>query len=241
MYYRVRLTTKVNHKKLKKGSGIIAIETDDYKKSEILAIKKKGYTVLGYLSVGTIEKERPWYKEYKKFALKRLKDWPNECYADCREEEWQDFLYKRAKDLKKKGVDGLWCDNLDVYEYYKSDDMLISLIAILQHLRTEFPYIMVNGGKKFFEKAPHIDTLVDGITQEEVFSQILNYSGKGKFGKQSKDESKKYKAYMKGLKKAGVDTFLLEYTTDSELKKKIKDFVKTYELTGWCISGKVNL
>lgn len=241
MYYRVRLTTKVNHKKLKKGSGIIAIETDDYSKSEILAIKKKGYTVLGYLSVGTIEKERPWYKECKRFALKRLEDWPNECYADCREDGWMAFLYRRANDLKRKGVDGLWCDNLDVYEYYKSEDMLMSLIEILKTFKAMFSYVMVNGGKKFFEEAPHIDVLVDGVTQEEVFSRITNYSGKGKFGKQFKEESKKYKAYMKELHKIGVDTFLLEYTTDSELKKKIKDFVKTYDLTGWCISRKVNL
>ena len=67
MSYKVNLTTKINPKKLKEGTGIIAIESDDYTEKQIEAIKAKGYKVLAYLSIGTIEEERPWFKQFEKY------------------------------------------------------------------------------------------------------------------------------------------------------------------------------
>ena len=58
MNYKVCLTTKINSSKIKKGSGILVVEPDDYKDLEIKELKAKGYKVLAYLSVGTIERER---------------------------------------------------------------------------------------------------------------------------------------------------------------------------------------
>ena len=72
MKYIVSLSSHINHKKLDKGNGIIVIEGDDYSDGEIKAIKKKGYTLLGYLSIGTIEKERPFYKRFKKYKKKNI-------------------------------------------------------------------------------------------------------------------------------------------------------------------------
>ena len=84
MNYKVYLSTKVNPTKLAKGSGIIVLEPGDYTKVDIQNIRKKGYKVLAYLSVGTIEKERSWFKKYEQYKLKRLGDWPNEYYIDVR-------------------------------------------------------------------------------------------------------------------------------------------------------------
>lgn len=58
MTYKVYLTAKINPKTLKKGSGIIVLEPEDYTIDQIKVIKAKGYKVLAYLSIGTIEKER---------------------------------------------------------------------------------------------------------------------------------------------------------------------------------------
>lgn len=229
MNYRVCLTTKVNPKTLKKGSGIMVLEPDDYTKTAIAKIKTKGYKVLGYISVGTLEKERPWYKKYKHLALKTLEDWPKECYVDVREKEWRDFLVSRAKDIKAKGFNGWWGDNLDVYEYYKSGKMFASLQASLSRIKKLGGYIMVNGGSEFFDYAlDHKRKIswVDGVTQEEVFSLITSYSGKGKFSKQKKSQREFYQKLLKRLKKAGKDIFLLEYATNKTLKATIRTYCK---------------
>jgi len=242
--YKVNLSTKVNPAKLAAGTGIIVIEPDDYTDAQIKAIKAKGYKVLAYLSVGTIEKERSWYNKYKKYGLKKLEDWPNEVYADVRKTNWRAFLVSRAKQLKKRGFDGFWCDNLDVYEYYKSEKMFAACKAVLKQIK-QLGYVMVNGGSEFWDvamdKKVNLSSIVNGVTQEEVFSLIKKYSGKGTFGLQKASESKFYQGLLKKLLKHRVQTFLLEYTRNEVVKNKIRNFCKTYKMTGYYISGDVNL
>ena len=247
MYYGCYLSTKIKAKDLKqrKETGMIVIEPDDYTSAEVKAIKAKGYIVLAYLSVGTLEKEREWYPRFKRYRLKQLEDWHNEWYIDIRRVEWLNFLVSRAKALRKKGYDGLWCDNLDVYEYNKSKSMYTACIDTLIKLKNTGGYIMVNGGSELFDtamdKGSEISVIVNGITQEEVYSRITSYSGKGKFGEQTSDMHKWYKEYMKRLRKKGVQTFLLEYTRDDALKERIKNFCKKYKMTGYYIASDVNL
>lgn len=243
MTYRVYLTTKVNPAKLAEGSGIIVIEPDDYTTAQIKAIKAKGYKVLAYLSVGSIEKDRSWYKTYKKYGLRTLEDWPDEVYADVRRTNWRQFLIKRAKELKKKGFQGFWCDNLDVYEYYKSEKMFAACKAVLKQIKS-LGYTMVNGGSVWINdaigKGVKLSDYISGYTQEEVFSRITDYSGKGKFSKQKASDRTYYQTMIKKVIKAKVEGFLLEYTRDATLKAKIKNWCKKYGAS-CCISGDVNL
>ena len=180
MIYKVYLTTKINPTKLAKGSGIIVIEPDDYKLAEIKAIKAKGYKVLAYLSVGTIEKERTWWKLYSKYKLKQLPDWPKEYYIDVRKTEWRNFVASRAQMLKAKGYDGWWLDNIDIYEEYKSKTMFTAIASVFLKLKALKGYVMINGGSAWVEDAVNrgekLSKYLSGYTQEEVFSRITDYS-----------------------------------------------------------------
>ena len=240
MNYKVFLTTKINTKTLAKGSGIIVIEADDYSSTEIKAIKSKGYKVLAYLSVGTIEEERPWWKTYKKYALKKLEDWPDECYADLTRSEWRTFLTNRASTLKKKGFDGWWLDNIDVYEYYPTAKMKAATKVVLKEIKSIGGYVMINGGSRFL-KAVDTSGIIDGYTQEEVFSRITSYKGKGTFGKQKADEKAYYKTVIAETMKKGIQCFLLEYTRDESVKESIKAYYTAKKCTGYYISGNVDL
>lgn len=244
MNYKVSLSTKINPGKLSKGSGIIAIEPDDYTADKVKAIKAKGYKVLAYLSVGTLEKERSWFKKYEKYKLKRLGDWPNEYYIDVRKTAWQDFLISRAKALKAKGFDGWWLDNIDVYSEYKSSKMFDAIGNVFLKLQAMNGYVMINGGSEWIDdcidKGKKLSKYLDGYTQEEVFSRITDYSGKGKFGKQKADDSKYYKQMIKKAIRAKIDGFPLEYTRDAKLKEEIKTWCKKNGTIS-CISEDVNL
>lgn len=225
---------------------LIAVQPDNYTNSQIKKIKKNGCKVLAYLSIGTISDQREWYKKYKKYKLKRLADWPHQFYMDMRSPVWMAFLLKRAKYLlKQRHFDGLWLDNLDVYQEYKGPAMYDACTSILKQIKKLGGYIMVNGGSQFWDvsidKKRRINDMVDGVTQEEVFSLIKNYSKKGKFGKQTSAQSKFYQSLMKKLLNKKVQTFLLEYTTNLSLKQKIKTFCKKQKITGYYISNNVNL
>lgn len=81
---------------------------------------------------------------------------------------------------------------------------------------------------------------VDGVTQEEVFSLITDYAGRGEFGQQSTAESEAYQAHIRRLKKNGIAPFLLEYTRKNTLRLRIMAFCTTVGATA-CISDDVNL
>ena len=243
MTYKVYLSSAPKPASFKKGKGIIVLEPDNYTKEQIKQIKDKGYTVLGYISIGTIEKERPWYKKYRKYGLKRLEDWPDEVYADVRKTNWRCFLVSRAKAIKAKGFDGWWCDNLDVYEYYPSIKMFSACKAVLKQIKKIGGYVMVNGGSRFLAKlinVGRVKNVIDGYTQEEVFSKIISYKGKGKFGKQETEERRYYQTLIIRLQDRGIGIFLLEYTTDVKLRETIRKWCKSHKAS-CCISGDVNL
>lgn len=244
MFYKVNLSTKIKTSELENGTGIIVVEPDDYTDEQIKNIRKKGYKVLAYLSVGTIEKERPWYNDFKKYKLRQLEDWPKEFYVNVKKKAWRDFLVSRAKMLKGRGFDGWWLDNIDVYSEYKGNAMFTAIVAVFQGIKALNGYVMINGGSEWlddaFDKGISVRKYINGYTQEEVFSRILDYSGEGKFGKQKKDDGKYYRTMLKKAIKNKVDGFCLEYTRDKEVKGNIKTWCKDNNV-GYYISGDVNL
>lgn len=245
------LTTKATPKKLGKAKQktLLVIQPEDYKREQILALRAAGYTLLGYLSVGSISDQRKYYSKLKLYRLSKLEDWPHEWYIDLRKGFVRDFLVNRAKELSNLGFEGWWLDNLDVYEYHKSKDMYNSIIILLKRIRAinSSKYIMINGGSQFLDKLMDNDsthksiTYINGVTQEEVYSLIKNYSGKGKFGQQKKDMHSWYKSYIKRLLRHNLQAFLLEYTKSSSLKTRIKNFCNKYKVTGYYISEDVDL
>lgn len=241
MNYQLYLTTTVDPESLKDGSGILVLESSNYSKAAIEQIKNKGYKVLGYISIGTIEKKYNWYKTYKKYSLDSLEDRLNKTYVDVREKEWRDFIIRRAKEIKEsKDIDGWWCDDLDIYEYYSSSKMFVACASVISRIKKLGGYLMVNGGSKFFDYALNHDidlSTVDGVTQKEVYSSITSYKGSGKFSRQKKSSREFYEKLLNRLKKRGIETYLLEYTRNNDVKVQIKKA----KVTGYYISESINL
>lgn len=235
--YRVCLSTRA---KPVKGSGILTIEPEDYTAAEIGALKAAGYKVLGYLSVGSVSDERSYYKSLEKHTLRRLDDWEHERYLDVTSADVQQWAIRQGKKIIEKGCDGLWIDNLDVYEEYPSENAYKGITKILQSLYAS-GYIMVNGGIAYMMKAMQEGLKVaNGITQEEVFSRITDYDSPGDFGTQTAKQSAEYQKYIALALSRYMDAFLLEYTRDAAVKKKILDYCKASGV-GYYISEDVDL
>lgn len=236
--YKVCLTTKA--KPVPGASGLLAIEPEDYTDKEIKALKEAGYTVLGYLSVGSVSDERSYYKALEPYTLRKLDDWEHERYLDVCQDPVQRWAVKHGKEILKRGCDGLWIDNLDVYEEYPSEAAYNGITVILQEL---YPlgYIMINGGLKYVSKALAKNTrIAHGVTQEEVFTRIVDYDAPGTFEAQKSAQSAEYQKYVALALSHGMGAFLLEYTADEKLKKKIADYCSAIG-AGYCISASVDL
>jgi len=235
--YKVCLSTKA---KRVDGSGILVIEPEDYTAAEIRSLKASGYKVLGYLSVGSVSTERAYYGRLEKYTLRRLDDWEKERYLDVCAKVVQDWAIDRGKEILAQGCDGLWIDNLDVYEEYPSDNAYKGITRILQALYAR-GYVMVNGGIAYMTKAMQAGlNVANGVTQEEVFSRIVDYNPPGKFGTQTAEQSGKYQKYIALALNRYMDAFLLEYTRDAAVKKKIQDYCKASG-AGYYIADDVNL
>lgn len=217
------------NKIIKAKPSIAVIDFAEFGDTQIKKLRSKGIKLISYLNVGAIEKTRPYYSKYKKYAIGNYSDW-DEKWMDLSAEAWQNFLISKAKEFKNRGAIGLYIDNLDVVEEYKSRKLYEPARKILKHIRKETGlYLMVNGADYFVTKCIK-DKVVhfQAIQQEEVFTRITSIS-KNKAGSQTAGEKKRLKAYCINARKH-VDVYLLEYRANASNLLKIKAFCKKYKM-----------
>jgi uncharacterized protein (TIGR01370 family) len=96
---------------------LVVIDGELATRAEIAALRARDTIVLGYVSVGTIESYRSWYRPLKPFRLKRWHDWDGEWFADTSKPRYRKLIAKRiAPRILRKGFDGLFLDMVDMIE-----------------------------------------------------------------------------------------------------------------------------
>lgn len=145
---------------------------------------------------------------------------------------------KMAAAIKAKGFKA---SIIEMDDLYKVQAGAFSSVAGADRLVKELHTAGFNTAKRISLFSGIASTLIDGVTQEEVFSLITDYDGRGTFGKQERDLSEFYQAHMRRIAKNNIQGFLLEYTRDNTLKLRIKAFCEAAGMTGFCISDDVDL
>ena len=214
---------------LKAKPSIAVIDFAEFGDKQIKKLRAKGIKLISYLNVGAIEKNRPYYSKYKKFAIGTYADW-DEKWMDLSKKEWQEFLLGQAKKFKVRGAMGLYIDNLDVIEEFKPHKLYEPARKILKTIRKETGlYLMVNGADYFVSECIRDKVIhFQAIQQEEVFTRIINI-GKNKCGSQTATEKKRLKTYCAYVRKY-VDVYLLEYRANAANKALIAAFCKKYKM-----------
>lgn len=204
------------------------VDVQYYYPNEVKRLKTGGRKVYSYMSIGSLETYRPYYKRFKGHILGHYSQWDDERWMDVGYKPWQDFIVNElVASVRRKGCDGLWLDNFDVYYEYPRESIYKGLLNILTRLHNKKIPVYINGGDKFVTRLIKSGkkNLIKGVFQEEVFTRILSYGG-NRFGSQKKSESAYYQAYLKRVKKAGLTAGALEYTKSASMRKKIINFCK---------------
>ena len=206
----------------------IVIDAQYFTKKDIELLHQNGITVYTYLNIGSVENFREYYTAYAKLAIGRYDHWEEEEWVDAADTDWQKLMGQLALKLNEKGVDGFFIDNCDVYYYFPRESIFEGLTVILQNIMTFGKEVIINGGDAYVteykERYGTLDDIMTGINQETVWSGID--FNKGTFIEQKKEERDYFCQYLEACKAEGMEVYLLEYTTDRKLIRKIEKYCK---------------
>ena len=219
---------------------LAVVDTEGYE-SYIRQAVSRGVYVYGYLNIGALEKERPYYDTFHHIRLAPYNGWNGEYWVNLTAKEWQDHCIALAKQIKATGAIGLYLDNIDIYYMCKqgfrekktkmlrsapsAQAVYTALSRIILEIHKLGMIVMPNGGdvflRKFMTAHPGI---IATINQEGVFYEILDKKNKSA-------DTKYYKDWCKWAdKRISGKVRLIEYVSSKTEQAKIKAYCLAH---GW--------
>jgi uncharacterized protein (TIGR01370 family) len=99
---------------------LVVVDGEEATRARVRALRARGKVVLAYLSVGTIEPGRSWYRAAKPYRLKDRFVEFGEYYAATSRRGYRRLIARRvAPRMLRKGFDGLFLDNTDMIETHR--------------------------------------------------------------------------------------------------------------------------
>lgn len=225
-----------------KKSDLAVIDTEGHEKAVREAVKR-GVWAYGYLNVGALEKERPYYDKLKHLRLAKYDGWADEYWIDPTAREWQDHILSLAKQIKATGAIGLYLDNTDIYYMLKEQEIekqysrnlpsaqavYTALSNMVLKINALGLIVMPNGGdvfvRKFIRAHPNI---IKTVNQEGVLYQ----DGK----KQPAEDTKYYTEYLDWCRKKGIYIRGIEYPKTKAQAVHAQLYYKKHKWQGIYIS-----
>ncbi|MDR3123989.1 MAG: endo alpha-1,4 polygalactosaminidase [Treponema sp.] len=210
------------------GYDTAVIDAHYYTDMDIAVLHGRGIRVYAYCNIGSIEEFRPYYKDFEPLTLGPYEGWENERWINIAAPAWRRYLVEElARDLVRKGADGFFIDNTDLYYYYPQEAIYEGILDVLERLEEAYGLpLIINGGDVFMREAldrKALPAAVRGANQESVFT--LPDLRTGLLGRQNAETSRHYQAYLSRCRAAGLEVFITEYLQgDAALRKQILDY-----------------
>lgn len=96
-----------------KAHDLAVVDTEGYE-SYVRQAVSRGVYAYGYLNVGALEKERPYYEKFKHLRLTRYDGWSGEYWIDPTDKAWQDHILDLTEKMEKRG------NNYDTILYHRT-------------------------------------------------------------------------------------------------------------------------
>ncbi len=164
-----------------------------FSRQQISAIENSGKIVLAYLSIGEAEDYRfYWQSEWQTHSPAWLgpenPNWPGNYKVRFWNPDWQKIIFSYVDTLLDRGFNGLYCDIIDAYYYWReenpeqplADSLMVQFLAdIRQHVqeKTSAPFFIFPQNGEALIQEEHISNklralywnTIDGIGVEDVF------------------------------------------------------------------------
>jgi endo-alpha-1,4-polygalactosaminidase (GH114 family) len=150
-----------------RGYDLITVDGQVATRHEVARLRRGGRVVLGYVSVGTIERGRPWFRAARPYRLDLWDDW-GEWYADVARRGFRRLIERRvAPALLAKGFDGLFLDNVDMVETHarRTHGMRMLVRALAHRVHARGGLLFAQNGESSID--PLLPVL-DGWNREDV-------------------------------------------------------------------------
>jgi polysaccharide biosynthesis protein PelA len=142
------------------------------------SLEDRGKTLLGYISLGEVENNRPYFQEAKGegIVLEESKNWPGSFFIDVREKSWTKRVIEvLIPDILRQGFHGLFLDTLDNPPHLEREQpekfsgMTKAATRLVTAIRYHYPHIliMMNRG---YELLPHVGGQIDMVLGEAVYA-----------------------------------------------------------------------
>ncbi len=170
---------------------VVVLEPDQH--PEIMLLLEQGKTVLGYISLGEVSKDRSYFNEVKNQGLlfEKNNNWPDSYFIDLRRKEWTErVIQELIPNILFQRFSGIFIDTIDNAEAMEKNNpakyggMMKAAINLIKTIRLHFPQIkiMLNRG---FALLPEFNDELDMVLAEEIFAEHNFTTGKNKVGNQA--------------------------------------------------------
>lgn len=145
---------------------------------DLTPLKDAGKQVFGYISLGEVAQDRPYYADIKALGILRDENtsWPGSYFIDVRDSRWVKMVIEELVPLVlHRGFDGLFLDTLDNppelerRDPRKNAGMTESATRLVKALKLHYPKVplILNRG---YEMLPKLAGVVDYVLGESVFA-----------------------------------------------------------------------
>lgn len=203
------------------NTDILVIDAEYYSSTDIQALKANGNKeIYTYINIGSIEEFRPYFETYSAYSLGTYENWEEEQWIDVSRYEWQEFVSQRVDSFVKKGVDGFFVDNTDVYYFYPQDEIFDGIQVIISQMKDTGKKVIINGGDTFVQK--YLETgqtkIFDGVNQECVYTK---YDFENDcFTLNDNDTRLYYSQYLDLVLENGYTVYVTEYAIDPQIRRE---------------------
>ena len=158
------------------GYSLLVLDSEVH--PPIRALVDRGKTLLGYLSLGEVERGWPWFRKVRDLGLLHGENpnWKGSYFVDLRDPRWTALVIEQLiPDILRRGFHGLFFDTLDNAGYLERTDperykgMVEAAARLVRSIRRHYPSIpmMMN---RAYEVLPAVETDIDMMLGESVYA-----------------------------------------------------------------------
>jgi uncharacterized protein (TIGR01370 family) len=160
-------------------TGYELLLLDDRHHPPLEPLRARGQTLLGYLSIGEVEKTRPYFGAIQREGLlvEENKDWKGSYRIDMRDRRWRwRVVNQLVPGLLRMGFDGVFLDTADVAGYLESRDpvrfagMKKAAVELVREIRKKHPRakVVMNRG---FDLLPELAGDLTAVLGESILAR----------------------------------------------------------------------